>query len=113
MIHVATNLKHSSVRLISSTSANKKLKVWSDDAKQVYIQCEQEVRYTVLILPPQMNFSKHALLKLLKILYGLSKSGDAWNRKLKSAITQVLIMIGMTGDQALYVHYRSEPDGTK
>lgn len=113
MSHYATNLKHRSVRVISSTSANEKLKVWSDDAKQAYIQCDQEGRYIVLILQPEMNLPKHVLLKLLKMLYGLSESGDSWNRKLKAAFTQVLKIIAMTGNQALYVHYQKEQDVTK
>lgn len=76
-----------------STAANKKLKVWSDDAKQAYIQCDQEGRYIVLIPPKEIKLPNNVLLRLLKMLYGLSESGDAWNRKLKAAILQVLKMI--------------------
>lgn len=63
MIHDATNLKHGSVRMTVSTTAIKKMKFWSDDAKQAFIQCEQEGRYIALIPPEEVELPKNLLLK--------------------------------------------------
>lgn len=88
------------------------MKVWSDDTKQAYSQCDEMNRYIALIPPKELNFPKGILLRILKYLYGLSESGDAWNQKLKEALSGVLKMIPMTGDTALYRHDMREPYGT-
>lgn len=81
MIHDATSFKHSSVNLIVPTGAITTPKLWTDDAKQANSQCDKMSRYIDLIPPKVLNYKNGALLKILKYLYGLSASDDAWNQK--------------------------------
>lgn len=83
----------------------------SEDTKQAYIQCEQEGHHIALIQPEEVERSKDVQFRLLRIRYVFSESGDSCNRKPKSAITRILRMVQMTGDQSMYIHYRREPDG--
>lgn len=96
-----------------SAAAIKKVKLWTvtDGEKQAYKQCDQMSRYFTLIPPKELNYEEGVLLNILKYLYGLSESGDAWHKKLKEALTRVMKMIILTGDSAMYIHYKQDTDG--
>lgn len=104
MIHSSVNLKHGSVRMITSTAANKRWKLWSKDADQAFAQCDEMMRTVVLMPAPEFKLPPRTLLRILKFLYGLSESGDAWHQKLKNKIIRKLKMRMITGDQALFYH---------
>lgn len=102
MMHDSPNLKHNSVRTISSVASNKSLNMWSKDADQAFSQSDEMTRYIVLIPYPEFNLPPGTLLRIKRFLYVLSESGDAWHRKLNKAIQKSLGMNTLTGDQALY-----------
>lgn len=102
MIHDSTNLRHGSIRLISSTAANFGWIIWTKDVIQADIQREDMTRFIVLIPPPELEIPPEEVLKVCKFLYRLSEAGDVWHHKLRKEIHSKLNLHGLTGDQALY-----------
>lgn len=72
MIHDATNIKGSSVRLTASTVANKEFEICSDESRHTFTQSDGMSRYTSLIPRKELDLPKHVLLRIYKYLYGLS-----------------------------------------
>lgn len=60
-------------------------------------------RFIALKPAPEFGLPPDTLLQLLKYLYGLPESGDAWGMKLKTLIMNVMKMTQTTGDGALYI----------
>lgn len=101
LIHVAVNVRHWPVRIVSSMAVNKKWKVWAKDGDQVYIQGKDLTRFFVFIPPPECKLHTDIVLKVCKYLYDLSEAGDVWYHKLRCDINEKLKMKFLAGDQAM------------
>lgn len=89
MIHHIANIRHGSVRTIASTDAIKKWLIWFRDSVQTYVQEDDMSRYITLKPAPEFNLPPDVLLRVLKYLYGLSESRDAWGMKIQNLILNV------------------------
>lgn len=76
MIHNYANIRHGSVRTLTSTVENKNLKIWLDYAVEAYNQVEKMSRYIALKSAPEFNMEPDVLLQLLRYLLRVSESGD-------------------------------------
>lgn len=103
MIHDFSNVRHASVRLVSSTAANLGWIIWTTDAIKGYIQGKYMTRFIVLIPPPELELPPDIVLKVCNFLYGISEAGDAWHQKLRGEISAKLNMGSSIGDQVLYM----------
>ena len=52
---------------------------------------------------PEFNLPMGTYLLVLKYLYGLADSGDAWYHKLRSILLKILNMVNITGDLSCYM----------
>lgn len=99
----SSNVRHGSVRLKVSVAAKEQSwDVWSQDADHAYIQSDEMTRDIYLIPAPEFSLPNDVYLHLLKFLYGIYESGDAWSRKLRTEFFQWLMMTPLTVDQAQY-----------
>lgn len=76
MIQYIANIRHGSVRTITSAAATKKWIIWFRDAVQAYIKADAMYRYIALKTAPEFNMPPSVLWRVTKYLYGLYESGD-------------------------------------
>lgn len=106
LVHISSNLKQSSIRLVLSLAAIFGFNIWSQDITQAYIQSSEKLMRHIYIKPSkELRLSKDYLLKLLKPLYGLSDSGDSWYSTFTSHLKDDLYDLCMSScitDPALF-----------
>ena len=79
------------------------------DISQSYLQsAEALIRDVYVKAPKELELGPDMLLKLLKPLYGLSKSGDYWGRTQRFHLIGELGMITSTTDSALFFKHFSD-----
>lgn len=84
--------------------------VWSQNVTQAYIQGENVSR-TVYVRPTtDFELPENRLLKLLKPLYGLSESGDAWLQRYNGYLTKNLNLEKTDGDMSFYYKRKGEEE---
>lgn len=112
MTHHIASKRHASVRTLVWTAAILNCTTKHKDSVKSYIQATKMSRYysattlwyNISLKPvPEFNLPADTLLQILKYMYGLSESGDAWGVKLKTSILQLLMKTESNGDHALYL----------
>ena len=110
LIHTSKTIRYKNIRLILTISAAMNFEVWSQDVTQAYIQGENLSR-TVYVRPtPDFELPENSLLKLLKPLYGLSESGDAWFQRYNGYLTKNLKLEQTDGDMSCYYKREEEEE---
>lgn len=93
LINEASNVGIPGIRLLFALAGILGLQVWSDDVQQAYIQGGELDR--LVYLNPKMNarffyLSQDESLQVVKPLYGLTDSGDRWDKMLKGFLKEEL-----------------------
>lgn len=79
LVHTSTNLRQSSIRLITALTSVYDFEVWMQHVTQAYLQSADKLLRDIYIRPPtDLCLLEILLLKLQKPLYGLGESGDYW-----------------------------------
>ena len=103
LVHASPNVRQSSVRVLVSVASIQKMRLWSQDVNQAYLQAEEPLQRTIFLRPPkEMKLPPEKLLLLKKPLYGLSDSGDYWRHTYDGHVKTDLGMTPTIGDPALY-----------
>ena len=102
IVHNTVNIKQSSIRLIMALATILGFDVWSLDVRQAYIQSASQLQRDVYIKPKELELGPQQLLKISKLLYGLSDSGDCWCETFARFHTHNLRMEQATGDFDLF-----------
>jgi hypothetical protein len=102
LVHNATTLKQSSVRLLLALSAVLGFELWTMDVRQAYLQAASNLKRDVFIRPHELELSQDELLQVIKPLYGLSDSGDYWSETLVKHHLRALHMSQATADFSLF-----------
>lgn len=83
VVHTASTLSQSSVRLLLALASIFGWPIWTTDVRQAYLQSASLLRRAVFLNPKGIELGKDEFLQLILPLYGLSESGDYWNRTLR------------------------------
>jgi hypothetical protein len=101
LLHDATSLRQTSIRLIVALAAMFGFKVWSGDVSQAYLQAVGRLARQVYLRPArELRLRPGAVLKLLRPLYGLADSGDAWANTFFRHVRHDLKMSNLDSDMA-------------
>ena len=94
-MHGSQTLQPISVRILVALAAMFDFKIWSTDVKLAYLQAYEPLQRKVYIGEPAVEFDldEDMALQLLKLLYGLSDSGDLWYKTLDTHKERDLKMI--------------------
>lgn len=80
-----------------------RMQLWGFGVTQAYLQSDTKLARDIYIeAPMELQLEEGKLLRLVKGLYGLTDSGDSWNRTLRHVLLQKLHMIPSPNDLALY-----------
>lgn len=67
----------SSIKMITSTTAPKKFKIWINDVTQAYLQSTENLLRNIYLHPiPDLTISSDELLLLLRVIYELPVASD-------------------------------------
>jgi hypothetical protein len=102
LVHIASTVRHSHVRMIFALAAILGFDVWTSDVRQAYLQAATPLLRDGYIKTDVISLAQDEVLRLLKPLYGLSDSGDYWSKTLSDFHAQQLRLEQATGDFALY-----------
>lgn len=76
MVHTASTMRHSSVKLLLGLASALGLELWTKDIKQAYFQCTATMQKDIIVKAKELMLGHNDFLKLALLLYGLSESGD-------------------------------------
>lgn len=82
VVHTASSLSQSSIRVLLAVAAIFGLDVWTTDVVQAYLQSASLLRRAVFLNPDGVDLGEDEFLQLLLPLYGLSEAGDYWGQAL-------------------------------
>lgn len=102
VVHSATTLKQSSIRIILALATIFGFDLWSTDINQAYLQSASNLRREIFVRPDVLELDKDQLLQVVKPLYGLSDAGDYWGETLTEQHLKELNMEQATGDFSLF-----------
>lgn len=78
MLHSATALSQTSMRLLLAVASIFGLDVWTTDVAQAYLQSASLLQRRIFTRPHVLELGPKEYLQLLLPLYGLAESGDYW-----------------------------------
>lgn len=103
LVHTSSNLRQSSVRLLTALAAVLGFRVWSQDVTQAYLQSADKLMRDIYVKPAkEFRLSEGQLLKLLKPLYGLTDAGDYWDVTMTRHLKEDLEMTQACLDISLF-----------
>lgn len=77
LLHESTNMRQTSIKVLTAISAVFGFHIWSTDVSQAYLQSGMKLLRDVYIRPTKdFHLPPNVLLKLLRPLYGLPDAGD-------------------------------------
>lgn len=101
VVHNATTLKQSSLRLLIVLASILGFDMYSIDVDQKYLQPASKLRRKIFIKPDIIDLGPDELLQLVKPIYGLTKSRVYWNETLRLHHVKNLNMSATAGDHFL------------
>lgn len=102
IVHSATNLKQTSIRLLLALASIFGFELYSLDVTQAYLQSASQLRRKIFIKPDILNMDSDELLQLMKPIYGLTDSGDYWHETFRNHQERDLEMNKTIGDSSLF-----------
>jgi len=106
VVHNLATMRQRSTRLLVSTAANMRWRLFAHDITQAYLQ-SQDAFSRLLFLRPRpgdrhlFDLRDHELLKLELPLYGVCDAGDYWDATFTDHVATDLGMVPLTSDPAL------------
>jgi hypothetical protein len=106
MVHTASRLSHTIIRMLLAVASNLDLNVWCEDVKQAYLQSAQRLRRKIFIKPDILQLGKNEFLQLLLPLYLLTEAGDYWTHTLfDHCVGQVQFTQSATDPSFFFRHF--------
>ena len=102
IVHNASTLKQSSIRMLLALAAIIGFNVWSINIKQAYLRSACQLNRDVFIKPNVLELKQNELLRIVMLLYGLADSGDYWGETLTRHHLDKLRMKQTNGDFSLF-----------
>ena len=108
MVHNLATLRQRSTRLLVSTSAVLRFRLFSHDINQAYLQSRDKLARTLYLDPrPEdrhlFDLTDDEVLLLVRPLYGVCDAGDYWFVTLQRHVRDDLLMTPLSSDPALYM----------
>lgn len=103
LVQEVSKAKHHSVRMLIGFAAIFGFRLYNTDVIQAYLQSADKLMRDVFInAPKEFELNKNQIMKLLKPLYGLSDSGDYWDKTMSDHLRNELGMNIATGGDGLF-----------
>jgi len=114
VVHNLATMRQRSTRLLVSTAANMRWRIFAHDITQAYLQSRDAFTRQLYLRPLPadrhlFDINEKQLLKLDLPLYGVCDAGDYWDATLCAHVEGDLGMVPLTSDPALYA--KRQPDG--
>jgi len=108
MVHNLATLRQRSTRLLVSTSAVLRFRLFSHNINQAYLQSRDKLARTLYLDPrPEdrhlFDITDEEVLLLVRPLYGVCDAGDYWFVTLQRHVRDDLLMTPLSSDPALYM----------
>jgi len=108
MVHNLATLRQRSTRLLVSTSAVLRFRLFSHDINQAYLQSRDKLAHTLYLDPrPEdrhlFSLTDDEFLLLVRPLYGVCDAGDYWFLTLQRHVRDDLLMTPGSSEPALYM----------
>jgi hypothetical protein len=78
IVHNATNLKQSSIRILLALASFLGFNIWSTDINQAYLQSASNLQCKIFVRPDILQLDPDQLLQVVKPLHRLSDAGAYW-----------------------------------
>jgi len=113
VVHNLATLRQRSTRLLVSTAAIMRWRIFAHDITQAYLQSRDAFTRRLYLRPHPsdrhlFDLSDTEVLKLDLPLYGVCDAGDYWDVTMCAHIEDDLGMVPLTSDPALYVKWKPE-----
>ena len=105
LVHNATNLRASSIRMLVALATAFGFDIWSTDINQAYLQSASELKRDVFIKPNMLELGTDELIQIVKPLYGLPESEDYWGETLTRHHLDQLRMQQAEEDFSLFFYH--------
>lgn len=114
IVHDTAVLRVSSIRMILSAAAVHKMRIFSCDVSQAYLQSKDKLSRSVYIQPKRNDLAlfgikQGQLFELIRPLYGLCDAGDYWGHTIIDHLVNDIKMTNLAGDPCLFV--KTGPNG--
>lgn len=107
-VHNSPTIRPISLRLLLSTAAIKRFKLWATDIIQAFIQSFNLKRNVYIIPPEEFGLPDDEVFQLIKPLYGLCDAGDYWYITLRVFIRDFLGIDNLESDLSLYAQFKND-----
>ena len=101
-VHNSPTIRPVSLRVLLTSAAIKRYKIWVTDIIQAFIQSFDIKREVYIIPPKEFGLSTNELFKLVKPLYGLCDAGDYWYITLRALLKDDLRLTNLESDVSFY-----------
>ena len=101
-VHNSPTIRPVSLRVLLTSAAIKRYKIWVADIIQAFIQSFDIKREVYIIPPKEFGLSTNELFKLVKPLYGLCDAGDYWYITLRALLKDDLRLTNLESDVSIY-----------
>jgi len=113
VVHNLATLRQRSTRLLVSTAAIMRWRIFAHDITQAYLQSRDAFSRRLYLRPHPgdrhlFDISETEVLKLDLPLYGVCDAGDYWDVTMCAHVENDLGMMPLTSDPALYVKWQPE-----
>jgi Reverse transcriptase (RNA-dependent DNA polymerase) len=102
VVHNATSLKQSSIRILLALASILGFNIWSTDINQAYHKSSSNIQRKIFVRPDVFQLDPDQLLQVVKPLYGLSDAGDYWGQTLTDNHTKEFHMEQATVELSLF-----------
>ena len=83
-VHNSPTIRPVSLRVLLTSAAIKKFRIWATDIVQAFIQSFDLKREVYIVPPKEFGIPPDEIFRLIKPLYGLCDAGDYWYLTLRS-----------------------------
>lgn len=102
MVHTASTMTQTSVRLLLALAAAFNLDVWTEDVQQAFLQSASNLQPRIFIKPDMLQLGHNEFLQLLLPLYGITEAGDYWGETLSDHCLSRAKLAQTPGDLSLF-----------
>ena len=108
VVHNPATLRQRSTRVLESTSAVQRFRLFAHDINQAYLQSQDLLARSLYLEPRKEDrhlffIADDEMLLLVRPLYGVCDAGDYWHAALQKHVREDLRMTPLSSDPALYM----------